>query len=67
MFVLPLSRLFSLILLAMYGAPFGVTYRKGLAVWPSAMNISNSRGHGEQLMLSLLGLENVEVEFSAFD
>jgi hypothetical protein len=54
MFVLPLCRLFSCILLAMYDAPFGVTYRKGLAVWPSAANISNCRGYGEQLMLLLL-------------
>jgi hypothetical protein len=67
MFVLSLCRLFSRILLAMYGTPFGATYRKGLAVWQSATNISNSRGHGEQLMLSLLGLEDGEVEFSTFD
>jgi hypothetical protein len=54
MFALSLCPLFSRILLTMYETPFGATYRKGLAVWPSAANSSNSRGYGEQLMLLLL-------------
>jgi hypothetical protein len=54
MFALPLSPLFSLILLAMYDAPFGATYHKGLAVWPSTANIANCCSYGEQLMFPLL-------------